>query len=67
MLNSLLAVVHDGKIELTEPANLREGTTVLVTVLPRQDDAFWQQASATSLSAVWDNAEDDVYAQLLAS
>jgi hypothetical protein len=67
MLNSLWAVVHDGKIELTEPADLPDGTMVLVTVLPQGDDAFWQQASMTSLGSIWDNAEDDVYAQLLAS
>jgi len=27
--------------------------------------AFWQQASQASLEKVWDNAEDDVYAELL--
>ena len=26
---------------------------------------FWQQASQPSLNAVWDNSEDDIYAQLL--
>jgi hypothetical protein len=26
---------------------------------------FWQGASTSSLDAVWDNAEDDVYAELL--
>ncbi|MEL6488451.1 MAG: hypothetical protein AAFQ95_00685 [Cyanobacteria bacterium J06621_3] len=30
-----------------------------------EDSLFWQQASQTSLDAVWDNTEDDVYAQLL--
>ena len=66
-MNSLWAVVQDGKIELTEPAELPDGATVLVTILPQDDDAFWKQASAASLAAVWDNTEDDVYAQLLAS
>jgi hypothetical protein len=67
MLNSLWAVIHDGKIELTEPAELPDGATVLVTILPQGDETFWQQASQGSLSSVWDNTEDDVYAQLLAS
>jgi hypothetical protein len=67
MLNSLRAVVHDGKIELTEPADLPDGAMVLVTILSPGDDAFWQQASAASLGLVWDNAEDDVYAQHLAT
>ncbi|TVQ14470.1 MAG: DUF2281 domain-containing protein [Leptolyngbya sp. DLM2.Bin27] len=26
---------------------------------------FWHQASQTSLDPIWDNPEDDVYAQLL--
>ncbi|HEV2972960.1 MAG TPA: hypothetical protein VGY55_23530 [Pirellulales bacterium] len=67
MLNSLWAVIHDGKIELTEPAELPDGATVLVTILPPGDETFWQQASQGSLSSVWDNTEDDVYPQLLAS
>jgi hypothetical protein len=67
MLNSLWAIVHDGKIELTEPVALPEGAVVLVTVLPQGDESFWQQASDTSLGSIWDNTEDDVYAQLLAS
>lgn len=31
-----------------------------------QDEAeFWRQASQTSLDAVWDNTQDDIYAELL--
>ena len=37
----------------------------LVTVLPDNEAQFWVDASQTSLDAVWDNTEDDVYAQLL--
>ncbi len=29
------------------------------------ESQFWQQASQTSLAPIWDNSEDDVYAQLL--
>jgi hypothetical protein len=65
MMQTLWAVVHDGKIELTEPVTLPEGTRVLVTVPAEEENQFWVQAEQKSLSEIWDNAEDDVYAQLL--
>ena len=65
MLKTLWATVQQGKIELLESAELPEGTRVLVTLLPDDETEFWLQTSETSLSSVWDNAEDDVYAQLL--
>jgi hypothetical protein len=65
MLNTLWATVRQGKIEPLESAELPEGVRVLVTVLPDNEAQFWVDASQTSLDAVWDNAEDDVYAQLL--
>jgi hypothetical protein len=65
MLNTLWATGRQGKIEPLESAELPEGVRVLVTVLPDNEAQFWVDASQTSLDAVWDNAEDDVYAQLL--
>lgn len=65
MLQTLWATVRHGKIELLETTDLPEGTKVLVTLLPNDEADFWQQASQPSLDAVWDNTEDDVYAQLL--
>ncbi len=65
MMQTLCATVHDGKIELSEPASLPEGAKVLVTLLPEEDRRFWTEASQQSLAAVWDNTEDDAYAQLL--
>lgn len=60
------AAVRQGRIELLEPARLAEGPQVLVTVVtPDDDPAFWLGASQTSLDRVWDNHEDDVYAELL--
>lgn len=38
---------------------------MLVTVLPEEDTLFWLQASRVSLDTIWDNTEDDIYAQLL--
>jgi hypothetical protein len=64
MLKTLWATVRQGKIELLESAGLTEGAKVLVTLLPDDEADFWLQTSQ-SLDAVWDNIEDDVYAQLL--
>jgi hypothetical protein len=65
MLKTLWATVRQGKIELLELSELPEGAKVLVTLLPDKEAEFWLQASQTSLDRVWDNTEDDVYAQLL--
>ena len=65
MLNTLWATVRQGKIELLESAELPEGVRVLVTVLPDNEAQFWVETSQTSIDAVWDNTEDDAYAQLL--
>lgn len=65
MIQTLKAVVHDGKIELSEPASLPEGAKLLVTVLPEDDRDFWAEASQKSLAEIWDNPEDDGYARLL--
>ena len=65
MLKTIWATVRQGKIELLETVELPEGTKVIVTLLPDDEATFWMQTSQTSLDAVWDNTEDDVYAQLL--
>jgi hypothetical protein len=65
MLKTLWATIHQGKIELLESTEIPEGTRVLVTLLPDDDAGFWLEASQTSLDTIWDNNEDDVYAQLL--
>lgn len=65
MLKTLWATVRQGKIELLESVDLPEGTRVLVTLLTDNEAEFWLQASQASLDTVWDNTEDDVYAQLL--
>ena len=64
MMNTVKAIVREGKIELLEQVDIPEGTEVLVTIL--SDDAeFWLRAGESSLASVWDNEEDDVYGQLL--
>ena len=65
MLPTVLGVVHEGRIEVSEAVNLPEGCKVLVTLLSDAEGDFWTAASQKSLAEVWDNAEDDVYAELL--
>ncbi len=65
MMNTVWAVVREGKIVPLEKIEAPEGTRALVTLLPEEEAGFWAAASETSLSAVWDNAKDDVYAELL--
>jgi hypothetical protein len=64
MLNTIRAIIKDGKIELLEHIDLPEGTEILVTPL-LDDTDFWSSASRVALEKVWDNS-DDVYGELLA-
>jgi AF2212-like len=64
MLNTIRAVVREGKIELLEKVEIPEGTEVLVTPLVNEPD-FWLKASESSLDSIWNNSEDNVYAELL--
>jgi hypothetical protein len=66
MLHTVWGVVRAGKIEVIENAALAEGARVLVTVLPQEDEGqFWLHASQPALDAIWNNPQDDVYAQLV--
>jgi len=64
MLNTIRAIVREGKIELLEEVEIPEGTEVLVTPLLDEPE-FWLKASSSSLDSIWDNSEDNVYAKLL--
>jgi hypothetical protein len=67
MLQTAWAVVKKGKIVLMEDMDLPEGAKAIVTFLVEEDESqFWSLASQRSLSEIWENAEDDVYAELLA-
>ena len=65
MSKTLLAQVRQGKIELLKLTELPEGSMVLVKLLPDDETEFWLEASQTSLDKVWNNTEDDIYADLL--
>ncbi len=64
MLNTVKAVMKDGKVELLEQIDIPEGSAILVTVLA-DDMEFWLKASQRSLESIWDNDADDTYDQLL--
>jgi hypothetical protein len=63
MMNTVKAIIKEGRIELLEQVDIPEGTEVLVTILSDEAE-FWLRASESSLASVWDNKEDDVYEQL---
>ena len=65
MINTVWAVVHDGQIEPIHKITAPEGTRVLVTLLLDDETDFWFEASSASLAEVWDNSEDNRYAELL--
>ena len=50
-----------------EPIDLVDGQRVLVTILSDEEIGFWMDAASGSVDAIWDNEEDDVYAELLAA
>jgi hypothetical protein len=53
MLNTVRAIVKEGKIELLEEMDIPEGTEVLVTSLIDETD-FWSKVSRPAVDAVWD-------------
>ena len=65
MMNTVWAVVHEGRIEPLHEITAPEGTRVLVTLILEEEADFWIGASSSSLDDVWNNLEDDCYADLL--
>ncbi len=57
--------MEDDQIRLLEPVTLQSGQRLLVTILAESDEQFWTAASQSTLETIWDNEEDDVYAELL--
>lgn len=64
MQGKFRAIVNDGRIEPLEELDVPDGTQLLITVVSNGND-FWIGASQTSLDAVWNNPEDDIYGELL--
>ena len=65
MQNTIEAVVKNGKIVPLGEVDLPEGSKAIVTILDDEDSDFWLSATAETLKEIWDNDEDDVYAELL--
>ncbi len=65
MWQNIWGIVRQGKIETAEPIVFPEGSKVLVTLVADDEAEFWNATSGQSLKTVWDNPEDDIYAQLL--
>ena len=65
MPKTVWATFRQEKVELLEQMDILDGARILVTILPDEEDKFWFDASQVSLDAIWNNEEDDVYAQLL--
>ena len=65
-MRTIRAVIRDGKIVPVEGIPFQDGASVLVTLAPEPDDAsFWAGVDQDALAQVWDNEQDDVYAELL--
>ena len=62
MLTTLWATVRNGKIELLDLTELPEEEQFL---LSDDETDFWLQSSQNSLDVIWDNTDDEIYAQLL--
>lgn len=64
MQETIRAVVSNGKLQPLEDLGIPEGTEVVVTIVSNGDQ-FWLNASGSSIDAIWNNPEDDVYGELL--
>ncbi|MGD9561095.1 MAG: antitoxin family protein [Pyrinomonadaceae bacterium] len=64
-MNTIEAVVKNGYIVPLGSVRLEEGEKVLVTLSNSYDEDFWIAAGESTLDEIWDNEEDDVYAELL--
>lgn len=66
MLQTVWAEIRNGKIEPVEHVTLPEGAKAIVTFISDDEETrFWLFASERSLADVWENTEDDIYAELL--
>ena len=65
MINTIEAVIKNGKILPLETFEVPEGTKALVTLLTEDEKTFWMSASQETLDDIWDNNEDNIYAELL--
>ena len=65
MTTTMEAIYDDGKIVLPRPLSLPDKSPVRVTIELDSERASWLTLSEESLTKVWDNADDDVFNELL--
>ncbi len=70
MTTTVEAIYEDGKLVLPKPLPLPDKSHVMVTIETRTPDsdaerAVWLTVSQESLMKVWDNADDDIFNELL--
>jgi predicted DNA-binding antitoxin AbrB/MazE fold protein len=67
MTTTVEAIYENGKLLLPQPLPLPENFHVLVTIESKDAEReAWLKLSEQSLTKVWDNADDDVFNELLA-
>ncbi|MDQ2868888.1 MAG: antitoxin family protein [Verrucomicrobiota bacterium] len=69
MTTTVEGVYEDGKIVLRQPLPLPDNAQIRVIIEATADDeesAIWQSISENALTQTWDNADDDVFNELLA-
>jgi hypothetical protein len=66
MLTTVKGIVQKHRIKIVEKLDIPDGTKLLITILPQEEnEEFWQNASLSSLDKIWNNSEDNIYAELL--
>ncbi|MBI3853149.1 MAG: antitoxin family protein [Verrucomicrobia bacterium] len=66
MTTSIEAIYQNGKILLPRPLSLPEKSPVRVTIESGDTEReAWLKLSEESLTRIWDNADDDVFNELL--
>ena len=67
MTTTFEAIYENGKLVLPQPLSLPEKSSVRVTIETADTEReAWLKLSEASLKKVWDNADDDVFNELLA-
>lgn len=66
MTTTVEAIYENGKLVLPRPLSLPEKTRVRVTIESGDTEReAWLKLSEESLTKIWDNADDDVFNELL--
>ncbi len=66
MTKTVEAIYENGKLLLSQPLSLPEKSHVWVTIESRDTEReAWLKLSEESLLKTWDNADDDVFNELL--